>query len=55
MSATHHDERATQLRALLDERYGPYADTARERAATPAQVLHLNQARRWATERREAA
>jgi hypothetical protein len=32
------DQRRTELRALLAERFGPIADTAHERAATPAEL-----------------
>ncbi|WDZ87214.1 hypothetical protein [Micromonospora cathayae] len=52
-TTTREQERAERLQALLAERYGPYADTARERPDTPAQVLHLARARQ--RDRKEAA
>ncbi|WP_327029733.1 hypothetical protein OG989_04205 [Micromonospora sp. NBC_01740] len=47
------DEPRDLLQALLIERYGPITDTARERAATPAELIRLPQRRR--AERRAAA
>lgn len=43
---------ADLLQALIAERFGPIAATARERAATPAELIRLPQRR---AERRAAA
>lgn len=52
---TREQERAAHLQALLAERFGPYADTARERPPTPAQVLQIKRAGRRTKAHREAA
>ncbi|MEV5629151.1 hypothetical protein [Micromonospora tulbaghiae] len=48
-SNPQHDD----YQALLLERFGPVKELARERAATPAEVIRLPQRRR--TEQRRAA
>lgn len=51
---TDTDSRDTGLyQALINERFGPLKATARERAATPAELIRLPQRRR--NERRAAA
>ncbi|MEV1331157.1 hypothetical protein AB0J20_16445 [Micromonospora costi] len=55
MRTTDHnpDTPSDDYQALLLERYGPIAAIARERAATPAELIRLPQRRR--AERRAAA